>query len=122
MGAPVCAGARCQVMDPALQKHTDSGPIVAALYSPRYLSIFVAMGRSVSVWSALTGSLLRLYRDISEYDITFFVIDSCQRRFIVGFTDGCVKVGKWVIICCTSHSCLLPALFRRAWSGVPMLY
>jgi hypothetical protein len=39
----VCA----QVTDPALEKQTESGPIVAAQFNDRDLTIYVASGRSV---------------------------------------------------------------------------
>jgi hypothetical protein len=139
-----------QVMDPALEKHTESDPVVAAAFSSRDLVVFVACGRSVgvmsslhparartrwtalcqcaplivstrhsppptctrirdthtlltyaqiSVWSALTGALVRLYRDIAACEITSFSLDSFERRYIVGFSDGSVKV------CCVVRLC-----------------
>ncbi len=56
-----------------------------------YIRELSSLSEQVSVWSALTGSLVRLYRDISHSDITSFILDGCQRRFIVGFADGSLK-------------------------------
>ncbi len=61
----------------------------------------------VSVWSVLTGVLVRIYRDVHPSEITSFYIDNLQQRFMVGCADGTVKVGQQAVYC-------LPVIFFRS--------
>ena len=78
--------------DVALKDTTDVGPITKLLFSPASMSIFTACGRELKVWSALTGTLVKIHRDVSDADISALCFDDRERKLVVGDVAGRMKV------------------------------
>lgn len=75
-----------------LTKVSDELPITVALFNTTSMTILTASARTVKIWNALTGTLLRVYRDVAESDITSVCLDDRQRKFIAGEANGSVRV------------------------------
>lgn len=71
---------------------TDDHPVFAALYNPTSLSFITAAGRDVKIWDARLGKLLRVYRRLSDADLTSLCLDFRERKFIVGDHAGGLHV------------------------------
>ena len=72
----------------------DSHPVLAALYNPITFSILTAAHRSLKVWDACTGRLLKEFHDIVPRGsvVSCVVLDGRGRKVVVGGTDGRVSV------------------------------
>ena len=72
----------------------DSHAVLAALYNPTTFSILTAAHRSLKVWDACTGRLLKEFHDIVPRGsvVSCVVLDGRGRKVVVGGTDGRVSV------------------------------
>ena len=72
----------------------DSHAVLAALYNPITFSILTAAHRSLKVWDACTGRLLKEFHDIVPRGsvVSCVVLDGRGRKVVVGGTDGRVSV------------------------------
>ncbi|CAM9654658.1 unnamed protein product, partial [Phaeothamnion confervicola] len=71
---------------------TDELPVAAAAVSASSLTIFTAMEKNVKVWDAVAGTLKRVFRDVTEADITAICLDDRERKFLVGDVRGNVTI------------------------------
>jgi len=71
---------------------TDSAPTIGIIYNDQSLTFTTAGGTSVKLWDAQSGRLLRIYRDITDSEITALCLDDRKRKFIVGDHRGNVSV------------------------------
>ena len=55
-------------------------------------TFLTASGATAKVWSGRTGALLRVYRNIVDKEITAICFDESLKKFIVGDSEGNVKV------------------------------
>ena len=55
-------------------------PCTCLLYNNTSLTIATAHGRDVKIWSALTGKLVRVYKNMTESEITTFCLDDREVR------------------------------------------
>ena len=72
----------------------DSHAVLAALYNPTTFSVLTAAHRSLKVWDACTGRLLKEFHDIVPRGsvVSCVVLDARGRKVVVGGTDGRVSV------------------------------
>lgn len=74
---------------------SDDTAICKAIYSENRQEIYVVGQRSVKIWNALTGTPVRILKNIfsSELDISAVALDTDHRHIIVGSSkDGEIKV------------------------------
>jgi len=67
---------------------TDEMPIIHAMYNPTTYTFITVSNKLVKIWDASHGSVLRVYRNLCESDITAMCLDFRQRKFILGDHDG----------------------------------
>jgi WD40 repeat protein len=66
----------------------DDQPLFTAIYNSMSFTFLTAAGRDVKIWDALTGSISRVYRNLTESEITALCIDDRGRKFFVGTHEG----------------------------------
>jgi WD40 repeat protein len=71
-----------------LPQLTDECPLVMALYNPITYTFITFSNRFVKIWDAYHGTVQRVYRNLSETDITSSCLDFRLRKFILGDHDG----------------------------------
>ncbi|DBA00306.1 TPA: hypothetical protein N0F65_001501 [Lagenidium giganteum] len=71
---------------------TDDHPVFSALYNPTSLSFITAAGKDVKIWDARLGKLIRVYRGLSQTDLTAMCLDFRERKFVVGDHGGHIHV------------------------------
>ena len=71
---------------------TDDNPVFCALYNPTSMTFITAAGSDVKIWDAQTGSLIRVYRNLSNTDLTALCLDDRERKFITGDHHGRIIV------------------------------
>ncbi|CCI44278.1 unnamed protein product [Albugo candida] len=72
-------------------KLTDDHPIICALYNSTSLSFLTAAGRDIKIWDAQSGRIVRVYRNVSQADVTSVCLDARQRKILVGNHDGRIE-------------------------------
>lgn len=48
------------------------------------MEFYVASGRSIRAWSAKAGAIVRIFKNISQSDITVIVLDKLERKLFIG--------------------------------------
>ncbi|GBG25620.1 Coatomer subunit beta'-1 [Hondaea fermentalgiana] len=77
---------------PTDPKLSDTAPTIGVIFNETALTFTTAAGRSVKLWDAESGRLIRIYRDISGSEITALCFDGRKRKFITGDHEGRVTV------------------------------
>lgn len=77
---------------PTDPKLTDTSPTIGVIFNESALTFTTAAGRSVKLWDAESGRLIRIYRDISRAEITALCFDGRKRKFITGDHEGRITV------------------------------
>lgn len=71
-------------------------PLVAAEFNPTSFTFVTATARRITVWDAISGRVLRAYpaRNVCSPGgtITSVCLDGRLRKFIVGDSNGCIRV------------------------------
>jgi hypothetical protein len=52
------------------------------------MRFYTAVGCRVKVWSALTGTLLKIFQEVAEKEICMFKVDRLGKRLILGDISG----------------------------------
>lgn len=71
---------------------TDSERIACGLYNHKSRTFCTAAGRSVIIWDATSGQMLRRYADITPTPITSVCFDDRERKLLVADHSGSVVV------------------------------
>ena len=67
---------------------TDEMPLCTAMYNPTTSTFITVSVKYVKIWDAAKGKVLRVYRNLSETDITSMCLDFRERKFILGDHNG----------------------------------
>ena len=59
---------------------TDDMPVFCALYNPTTLTVMTASAREVKISDAKDGALLRVYRGLSQSELTAACLDFRERK------------------------------------------
>ena len=71
---------------------TDDTAVFCALYNATTLTVMTASAREVKIWDAKDGALLRVYRELSQSELTVACLDFRERKVIIGDHDGQMAV------------------------------
>ena len=66
----------------------DDNPVTVVFYVPSHRVIVTGHGRSVKVWDELTGSVVSVFRDICQAELSACCADSTGRKLYVGTRKG----------------------------------
>lgn len=67
---------------------TEDFPIASVVVSLKNMEIYIAAGRSVSVWSLEEGIQLQTFGNIMKASITGMALDGDQRRLYISDQSG----------------------------------
>ncbi len=100
----------------------EEDPVFAAFYNQTLLTFMTAGRRDVKIWNALNGRLARVYRGLSDTEITAICLDHRQRKLILGDHSGKIRVFNYLTVRATCHTHLslrcADALCVALWCGV----
>jgi hypothetical protein len=65
---------------------------VAVHFSPRFMRVVTASGRTVRVWEARSGALVSTFRGVAATAISAVLLDKTERNVIVGEHSGAVSL------------------------------
>ncbi|EWS75142.1 cyclic nucleotide-binding domain protein (macronuclear) [Tetrahymena thermophila SB210] len=74
--------------DPQL---ADDKQILCLAYSPYNCEFYTGAGKNVRVWNFRKGTVQRVYKSITESDITSMALDANQRKLYLGQHDGKIR-------------------------------
>ena len=77
---------------PSAPEFAEEGPVVSALISTINNLIITASMRTVRLWAACTGLLIRSFKDITPANITALCLDSREQRMVLGDESGTIGV------------------------------
>eukprot|EP01083_Nonionella_stella_P103448 295393_1 len=118
------------------RQFADSIPTARVAFNSREPAFLSASGRTVKVWRASTGDLMRVFRDITEKEITSFCLDGNQKKMFLGDASGNIGVysvlnGSLMAVCYPSHSgevseCRfvddIKCVMTSSWDGTVNMY
>lgn len=71
----------------------DNDPVFAVIYNKVSMTFCTAANSEVKVWSALTGKVSRVFRRLSQFEITAMCLDGRQRKLISTYAGHCLSCG-----------------------------
>lgn len=66
----------------------DETACVCALYNNLFHIFITAHSSCIKLWSALTGNIVNIYRDLTSSDITMVCTDDRKRKLFIGDSEG----------------------------------
>ena len=72
-------------------KRKKEEPIFTALYSPFTMTLLTANREDLKIWDGLTGNLSRVYRGLTDCDLSSVCLDGRQRKLFVGDAAGKIR-------------------------------
>lgn len=70
----------------------DSKSCISILFNEVFNQFVSAHIDSVKIWDASKGSLVKVFRSISQYELTFIKFDQRKRKLFIGDVDGNLKL------------------------------
>lgn len=77
----------------------DLDPTIKCLYNKSHGTFISASGQSIKIWTASSGILERVYRNIipeGEGEISALALDDAEKKIITGDTLGCIRVFNYL--------------------------
>ncbi|GMI16999.1 hypothetical protein TrLO_g12132 [Triparma laevis f. longispina] len=71
-----------------MPEFSDEFPLCSALYNPTTSTFITCSNKFVKIWDAGEGKIMKVYRNLSDSDITAMCLDFRERKFILGDHDG----------------------------------
>lgn len=70
----------------------DLEPTCAVIYSWGDCAFYTAAGKTIKVWEATTGVVSRVFRNITEHEITSMTMDETCKKLVIGDSSGVITV------------------------------
>eukprot|EP01083_Nonionella_stella_P002986 8521_1 len=78
------------------KKVVEHNQIASLLYNPVTLTFATACDKEVKVWNAISGKLSKVYRELTETELTALCFDGRNRKLITGDHQGHVRVYNYL--------------------------
>lgn len=74
--------------EPTDSNLTDDESCNFIMYNQVYFTFITGHPKSIKIWDAITGSLLSVFRDLTDRDITSICSDKRERKLFIGDSKG----------------------------------
>lgn len=74
----------------------DLEPTIRAIYNSNTSTFITASGQTIKIWKGVNGILQRVYRNITQHEISALCLDHTEKKFIVGDVSGAIHVHNYL--------------------------